>query len=87
MSDAWRRSIRTFAQSLPAGALIALWQAFAPVEYQMSMTQVAAVMAVLTALTSYGQNKAEDSPTVRMPALLKSKASSGVNPVTSDAAK
>lgn len=78
MSDAQRRAIRTLLQAISAAVLIGLYQAFAPAQYQLNVTQVAALTAILTPVVAFAQNWFEDN--TNLPAVLKAPPSSGQNP-------
>jgi peptidoglycan/LPS O-acetylase OafA/YrhL len=82
MTDAQRRALRTLLQALGGGVLVALWQVFAPPEWRMSVEQVAALTALLTAVVSFAQNWLEDR--AGLPAVLKAPASEGQKPTPPD---
>lgn len=79
MNDPTRRSIRTFLQVGLVEAFLRLLEAFG---VPISEAQHAALIVFLTPFIVLLQNLAEDQGTI--PSLLKSRASSGVNPVTND---
>jgi hypothetical protein len=84
MSDALRRGLRSFLWGLlaMAGAVPALAAAF---DLSASLVaQVTAVFAAAAAVVTAVINTAEDHGVI--PALLKSPASSGENPIPDDAA-
>jgi hypothetical protein len=80
MSDAQRRVIRTFLQMVAAGGLTALVDQLAT---DVPATYAPYILIGFTLLVSFAQNWLEDN--TNMPAVLKSSASSGQNPVTQDA--
>jgi hypothetical protein len=82
MSDAQRRGLRTLIQAVPAAVLVSGWNLFAPSNLQLNPAQLAFVVAIVTALLTFGQNWLEDNTSV--PALLKAPASRGENPVPDD---
>jgi hypothetical protein len=94
LSDPVRRALRTGIQVFVGVFLVGLlgwiqnvaaWasstddSAFPSVS-PLGKLAVAALSAAATAMVAYTQNAMEDSPRVRMPALLKAPASDGVNP-------
>jgi hypothetical protein len=87
MSDSLRRAIRTFVQAftgvlaLQAGAIIVQVNegSWVPDIDWMKRVLLSALAAGVISLISFAQNWAEDNTS--MPALLKSPASSGENPV------
>lgn len=76
MSDAQRRAIRTVIQVSLVQALMALYNAFAPID--LTIEQMTAITLVATPLVAFAQNWLEDNTSA--PALLKAPASEGENP-------
>lgn len=89
MSDALRRSIRTFVQAF-AGSLLtsnalSVINTNGVVDWDvLEKVVISAVAAGVIAVLTFVVNFLEDN--TRFPALLKAQASSGVNPVTVDPA-
>lgn len=69
MSDAQRRALRTLVQVGLVQALIQLYNAFAPVQYDLTLEQQSAITVVATPIVVFIQNWLEDNTSV--PTLLK----------------
>lgn len=80
MSDATRRMVRTFLQMVAAGGLTALVNQIAS---DIPAAYTPYILIGFTLLTSFAQNWLEDN-VEGMPAVLKGKASPGLNPTTND---
>lgn len=97
MSDALRRGLRTAAQTFVGMFGVSLLGWFASVQSwagdttghfpsvnPLGKAAAAALASAASGVVSFLMNKAEDSPKIALPAVLKAEPSAGVNPVTTD---
>jgi hypothetical protein len=90
LPDAVRRGLRTFVQAFTGTLLLLLVGQGIPslvasgkvpdLSLLLTLAEAAALAGVI-ALLAWAQNWAEDNPNVPLPALLKSPASAGTDPV------